>query len=92
MCTWKRLEQAAAIALLLTVVVCAAECLQGVKEQQSMAGKLVRLHVLAHSDDPADQQRKLLVKDAVFARTEEIYGLRKNRQKSGGIRTILRGG
>lgn len=72
MCTWKRWERALALALLLTLMIAAGECCIGVKTQQELARKMVRLHVLANSDSEEDQQRKLLVKDAVFARTEEI--------------------
>lgn len=31
-------------------------------------GRIIRLHVVAHSDTPADQQLKLAVRDAVIAR------------------------
>ena len=72
MCTWKRWEKALALALLMTLMIAAGECCIGVKTQQELARKMVRLHVLANSDSEEDQQRKLLVKDAVFARTEEI--------------------
>ena len=69
---WKRWEKAAAIALLLTLLISAAECRAGVKTQNNIAEKIVRLHVLANSDSEYDQSRKLLVKDAVFVRAEEI--------------------
>lgn len=72
MCTWKRWEKALALALLLTLIAAAWECHAAVKTQQELARKMVRLHVLADSDSAEDQQRKLLVKDCVFARTEEI--------------------
>lgn len=35
--------------------------------QQQLAGKLIRLHVVARSDSPHDQQVKLSVRDAVLA-------------------------
>lgn len=72
MCTWKRWEKAAALALLLTLLISAWECRAGVRTQSAIAEKMVRLHVLANSDSEYDQSRKLLVKDTVFARTEEI--------------------
>lgn len=72
MCTWKRWEKAAALALLLTLLISAWECCAGLRTQNAMAEKVVRLHVLANSDSQYDQNRKLLVKDAVFVRTEEI--------------------
>ena len=35
-------------------------------EQRALAGRLIRLHVVANSDVPADQARKLDVRDAVL--------------------------
>lgn len=35
-------------------------------QQGKLSGELIRLHVIAASDDPADQARKLLVRDAVL--------------------------
>ena len=80
MCTWKRWEKALALALLLTLMIVAGECCIGVKTQQELAQKMVRLHVLANSDSDDDQQRKLVVKDAVFARTEEILRSANNQK------------
>ena len=37
------------------------------RAQRELSEKLVRLHVVAHSDAPADQARKLAVRDAVAA-------------------------
>ena len=42
------------------------------REQQRLADKLIRLHVVANSDSERDQQVKLLVRDAVLAVTEEL--------------------
>lgn len=72
MCTWKRWEKALALALLLTLIIAAGECYSGIKTQNELAQKMVRLHILANSDSEEDQQRKLLVKEGIFARTEEI--------------------
>lgn len=41
-------------------------------EQQTMAGKLIRLHVVANSDSVEDQALKLQVRDAVLALTEPV--------------------
>ena len=41
------------------------------KTQMAMAEKMVRLHVVAHSDAEEDQEKKLLVRDAVLAMTEK---------------------
>jgi stage II sporulation protein R len=45
-------------------------CLQF--SQQRLAGKLIRLHVVANSDSAADQAIKLRVRDAVLVKTQEI--------------------
>lgn len=57
-----------ATALALTVLLLSTAAL-GVKlrlEQRSLAARMIRLHVVANSDDPADQARKLDVRDAVL--------------------------
>lgn len=59
----KRWEAALLVSLLLTVLF----CLVPVQEQNVLSGKLTRLHVLANSDEPADQWLKLQVRDAVLA-------------------------
>lgn len=69
---WRRWEKALALALFLTVAVAVFECRIGAEAQQELAQKMVRLHVLANSDAEYDQHRKLLVKDVVLARAEEI--------------------
>ena len=43
-----------------------------VREQQELADKVVRLHILANSDSEADQALKLRVRDAVLTRAEEL--------------------
>ena len=53
---------AVACGILLAVVVC---CIQA-KAQRELSDKLLRLHVVAHSDDEADQTVKLKVRDAVL--------------------------
>ena len=42
-------------------------------EQGALADRVIRLHVLANSDDQADQQLKLLVRDRILAETEGLY-------------------
>ena len=69
---WKRWEKALALAFILTLLFSAAELGVGLRTQNTMAQKMVRLHVLAASDSEYDQERKLQVKDAIFSRTEEI--------------------
>lgn len=55
-------EAAALIAL--CIALCAGTWAQG--RQQALSEKLVRLHVLAHSDEVVEQQIKLNVRDAVL--------------------------
>ena len=42
------------------------------QEQQTLAGKLIRLHVVANSDSKEDQLLKLQVRDAVLAVTAAV--------------------
>ena len=58
----KRWEAALLISLLIAVLF----CMVPVQEQVLLSEKLTRLHVLANSDAPADQQLKLQVRDAVL--------------------------
>ncbi|MBQ1409781.1 MAG: stage II sporulation protein R [Oscillospiraceae bacterium] len=39
---------------------------QSLRQQQSLSSRMIRLHVVAASDDPADQSRKLAVRDALL--------------------------
>ena len=43
------------------------------REQSALADSVIRLHVLANSDEQADQQLKLLVRDRVLAEAEGLY-------------------
>lgn len=79
---WKRIEIAAAMALLITLLISALYTRSSVEIQNSMSEKMVRLHVLANSDSEDDQRRKLLVKDVVFTRTEELLRQAKNREEA----------
>ena len=71
---WKRWELALGIALLTALLFAAP-----VQMQRELAGKLTRLHVLANSDSPEDQQLKLKVRDAVLLVAAE------NREPSGNV-------
>lgn len=62
----KLCETAALVALCLAL--CTGTWAQG--RQQALSAKLVRLHVLAHSDEAAEQQIKLDVRDAVLGYLE----------------------
>ena len=60
----------AAVLVALSVALCTGTWAQG--RQDALSGKLVRLHVLAHSDDVSEQQIKLDVRNAVLAYLEPI--------------------
>lgn len=48
------------------VFCCCAFSLRAAGEQRALAARLIRLHVVAASDEPADQARKLRVRDALL--------------------------
>ena len=56
--------------VLLAALTTTAAALQ--HEQQMLSEKLIRLHVVANSDDPEDQKLKLKVRDAVLEVTAQI--------------------
>lgn len=43
------------------------------REQSQLASRVIRLHVIANSDSPLDQELKLAVRDQVLARAEAVY-------------------
>ena len=49
--------------------------------QSRLADKVVRLHVLANSDEEADQALKLRVRDAVLARTRSCCASRQTAER-----------
>lgn len=51
-------------------------------EQQTLAAKLIRLHVIANSDSEEDQKIKLLVRDAVLERVNIITKGTENVQQA----------
>lgn len=53
--------------------------------QESLAHKVVRLHVVANSDDPADQTLKLQVRDAVLAQAEPLL---RGKDRAGSLETL----
>ena len=65
---WKRWEIALAGAVLAAFLLSAVPA----REQEDLAGKMVRLHVLANSDSQEDQALKLRVRDRVLAETETL--------------------
>lgn len=57
--------------MVLAAVLLLALALGG-RDQSQLAEQVVRLHVLANSDDPADQALKLQVRDAVLEAAEPL--------------------
>ncbi|MCI8869812.1 MAG: stage II sporulation protein R [Lawsonibacter sp.] len=51
-------------------------------EQQQLAGRVIRLHVIANSDSPQDQALKLAVRDRVLARAEDLYPAGASREEA----------
>lgn len=66
---YKRWELALMFGVLFTLI--AGTWLGG--EQEELAGSVIRLHVIANSDSPADQQLKLAVRDQVLKQAEQLY-------------------
>jgi stage II sporulation protein R len=62
------------LALMLAVVLLVSACYAGkaALQQHALSDKLIRLHVVANSDTPADQAVKLQVRDAVLAQVSEL--------------------
>ncbi len=60
---WKAWELALCLALCISFI----GALWAQRRQEDLAAKLVRLHVVAASDRPADQEAKLLLRDEICA-------------------------
>ena len=72
------------IALLLGVAVCLLSGAKALHTQDELADKVVRLHVLANSDSEEDQALKLLVRDAVLDRAEDLLAQTSSRAEAEG--------
>ena len=68
------------IALLLGLAVFLISGVLSLREQDVLAEKVVRLHVLANSDAEEDQALKLLVRDRVLERATELLEQSSDRQ------------
>ena len=53
-----------------------------IRDKQSLQSNLVRLHVVANSDLPADQEIKLRVKDAIVSYLQEDMNLLQSAQEA----------
>ncbi|MBE6989995.1 MAG: stage II sporulation protein R [Ruminococcaceae bacterium] len=62
----------AELALLLALAVTAVWGAWSLQRQEALAQRLIRLHVVAASDDPSDQALKLRVRDRVLTLTEDL--------------------
>ena len=60
------------LALLLAVCVALCEASLDAARTQEMSGKIIRFHVIAESDEPEAQARKLEVRDAVLPLLTEL--------------------
>ena len=67
-CTFRFLEPALAIGLVVALIVGARADMR----QADLANKMLRLHVIANSDSEADQALKLRVRDRVIALSESL--------------------
>lgn len=65
----KRWEVALMLGVLCTLI--GGSWLQG--EQDDLASRIIRLHVVANSDSAEDQELKLAVRDRVLAQAETLY-------------------
>ena len=65
----KRWELALLLGVLVTL--CTGAWLN--REQEELAGQVIRLHVIANSDSQEDQALKLEVRDRILERAQELY-------------------
>lgn len=57
----------------LALFICIISCLSFEKECEDIRQKVMRLHVIANSDSPADQQLKLKVRDRILEDSEDLF-------------------
>lgn len=70
------------LALLLALAVTLLWGAVCVQRQDALQQKLIRLHVLANSDDAVDQELKLLVRDRVLTLAQEILTQAADREQA----------
>lgn len=73
------------IALLIGLAVFLATGALALQTQDTLADKVVRLHVLANSDSEEDQALKLQVRDAVLERATELLKQSADRREAEGL-------
>lgn len=63
------------IALFVGIILAETVCVGGfIKTSEKISRDVLRLHVLANSDSPEDQELKLRVRDAVLEEGKDIFG------------------
>ena len=79
---WKRLSVLLLLSLVgAAMITCAwAAACQG--EQRELAGKMIRLHVIANSDEEEDQTLKLQVRDAILKEAEDLLQEAESREEA----------
>ena len=70
------------IALLLGIAVCLGSGAAALRVQSNLADKIVRLHVIANSDSPADQALKLEVRDTVLGAATDLLAETTERKEA----------
>ena len=65
-------RKVAALSVLVALATTLTWCAVTAWQQQALANELIRLRVVANSDDPEDQAAKLLVRDAVLEAADGI--------------------
>ena len=60
------------LSLLIALCICLCQTAAEAESRQQISEKVIRLHVVASSDEEADQALKIRVKDAVTAKLEEL--------------------
>lgn len=68
----RRLKTWEAALMLGVLIAMAAGCWLG-KEQEELAGSVIRFHVIANSDSAEDQALKLAVRDRVLEQAQRLY-------------------
>ena len=64
--------------ILTAITVCCVVTSHTTQLRRSIAGKIVRLHILANSDSPSDQKIKLLVRDRLLREGKSIFANAQN--------------
>ena len=83
--TVKRKLKVWEIALLVGLAIFLISSALALQTQEQLSDKVVRLHVLANSDSEEDQALKLLVRDAILERAEDLLSKSGDREEAEGL-------